>query len=298
MFFLSGLTGQSAVRLLNHKFSLKTMDIIEKVRKEGFRRRLSSQTINSYVMNIRHFLNHSHDRITKKDISDYMDYLSERNFSGSSMNVALSSLKFMMQVIRKNWNIRIKFSRKPRKIPVFLTKQEIKQMLYSIENKKHYLVVALLYSAGLRVSELTGLKVKDLSIAEGYGFVRSGKGNKDRVFIIAKSLRDELVTWVYDMKPEEYLFTARSEQLSRKTVYSIVKYYARLSGIKKNVHPHTLRHSFATHLIENSYQLEQVQNVLGHESPETTQIYIHAALPRFNIESPLDTIRERQAAYS
>ncbi|MCM2325598.1 MAG: tyrosine-type recombinase/integrase [Candidatus Woesearchaeota archaeon] len=277
------------------------MDIIEKIKKEGSRMKLSRFTIetyNSHIMDFFRFAKKDVSKVTKGDIRDYLNHLSDRKLSGNSMNVALASIKFMLRIQRKNWKIDTRYSRRPKAIPVFLTKTEIKKLLMAIQNKKHYLIVALLYSAGLRVSELINLKVKDLCISEGYGFVRHGKGNKDRIFIIARALRDEIDTWTHGADPESYVFSARNEMLSRKTVYVLVKYYSRLAGIRKNVHPHTLRHSFATHLVENNYQLETVQNVLGHESPQTTQVYIHAALPRFKIESPLDTIRETQAAYS
>ena len=267
------------------------MDILKKVEKAAKRQNFSQMTIDTYLSAIKRFLKYSNKELRemkKKDVIEYLDYLCEKKKSPNTLNVYFSSIKFLFKVYRKNWRFEQKFSRRPRKIPVVLSKQEIKKMLNVIEDEKHYIIVALMYSAGLRLSELTNLRTDDLFIKEGYGIVRQGKGRKDRLFIIANALKPRLTKYIENK--EGYMFKGRSGKITRKTVYLIVKKYSKIANIKKNVHPHTLRHSFATHLIENNYQIEIVQRLLGHSKIDTTQIYIHSSLPKIRVISPFDTI--------
>jgi site-specific recombinase XerD len=154
-------------------------------------------------------------------------------------------------------------------------------------------MIQFLYSSGLRVSELINLKIKELEIDKKYGFVRSGKGNKDRLFIIANKILFDIIRLIKDenLEEENYLFTSnRKEKYSDSTPRKIIQDSAKKSGINKKIGCHTLRHSFATHLIENDYSLFDVQSLLGHKSPETTQIYVHIASKNLiNITSPLDS---------
>jgi len=154
-------------------------------------------------------------------------------------------------------------------------------------------MITLMYSAGLRVSELLNLKVKDLQLDQNYGWVRSGKRNKDRIFVIAKSVRDYLTEWTHDLLSEDYIFSNNRKRMSTQTVRMVIKKALKQSNIKKNVHPHTLRHSFATHLLENGYAVTDVQPLLGHSKIETTLIYTHMAKPKLlNIISPLDNLNK------
>ena len=151
-----------------------------------------------------------------------------------------------------------------------------------------------MYSAGLRVSELLNLKVKDFQFEQNYGWVRQGKGKKDRVFIVAEQLTDKLLMWITkrNLENDNYLFTnSLGRKMSAQTLRKVIKYTLTLSGIHKNVHPHTLRHSFATHLIENGYSVTDVQPLLGHSRIETTLVYTHLASPKLlNTKSPFDQL--------
>jgi integrase/recombinase XerD len=270
------------------------MDVIEAVKKEGFRRRYSINTIVSYCDHITGFLDFCKKEpryFTKKDIKDYLDSLSSRNMSSSTLNLSLSALKFMMKTaLNKDWRLEIKYSRKPKTIPVVMTKNEVIRLLSSIKNEKHRLILSLMYGSGLRLSELLKLKVRDIELFCNYGWIRHGKGNKDRRFIIAQKLRPFLNRIVEELNPDDYLFIGRYAHLSRKTVYELVRNAAINAGITKNIHPHTLRHSFATHMIENGYDVYIVQRLLGHESIETTQGYIHIAMPKLTLISPFDDL--------
>jgi integrase/recombinase XerD len=269
------------------------MDIIYLVQKEALRRGMSHRTVKAYSDEVKKFFDYCKKeprRITKKDIREYLDYLVGKGKSGSSLNIALSALKFMIsEILFKTWRLGIKYSRRPKSLPVVLSKQEVVSLFQAIENKKHKLIVSLMYSAGLRLSEVVHLKAYD--IEEGYGWVRKGKGNKDRLFVIADKLKDELKELIANLDGNEFLFKGnKGTHISQNTIYLIVKRAGKKSGIKKNVHPHTLRHSFATHLIENGYDISLVQRLMGHNSLETTKGYIHLAFPKINVKSPLDSL--------
>ena len=275
------------------------MDVIELMKKELLRRKYSIRTIKTYVYCLIKFMNKCHKepkKINRKDIIDYLNRFIEKDFSGSSINVHLQALKFLMEEVlhRPKTFYYIKYSKMPKKLPEVLTKDETIRLMEVITNKKHQLMIKLMYSAGLRVSELVHLKVRDFEFDKNYGWVRNGKGNKDRLLIIAKSLKNELPEYVKEnnLCVEDYLFSGQKQaHMSTKSVYMIVKIAAKKAEIRKEVHPHTLRHSFATHLIENGYDVNSVQSLLGHSSSETTMVYLHIASPRMiDIESPLDNL--------
>ena len=273
------------------------MDILEKVMKEGRRRGLRERTIENYCYCIEKFLNYIDKdvkSVSKKDIIDYLNYLQERKkLSGSSLNVHLNALKFCFkELLGRRMNLDIRYSRVPRRLPVVLSKEEVKRLLDSIKNLKHRFMIAFMYSTGLRVSELVNFKVKDLELDKKIGYVRDGKGGKDRQIIISDKLLDGLKRIVmYSKDRKDYLFlTNRDKQYSPRSVYMIVKKASKRAKINKKVHPHTLRHSFATHLIHNNYSVGDVQQVMGHNSAETTMIYVHCASKMLDIESPLDSL--------
>ncbi len=273
------------------------VDVNEAVRKEGFRRRFSQRTIETYQECIQKFLKFSGksvDRISKKDVLDFLGYLSEQRYAGSSMHVYQMSIRFLLEdILHKNIHLNIRYSKRPERLPTVLTKDEVKNLFDAIGNEKHKLMIQMMYSAGLRVSELINLKVKDLEIDKNYGFVRQGKGNKDRLFIIAESLKYRIVELIEKEKlnGDSFLFTTnRGERYSVRSLQIIVKDASKLAGLDyREIHCHTLRHSFATHLIEQGQTVSEVQSLLGHKSPETTMIYLHTATSKMlNIKSPLD----------
>jgi site-specific recombinase XerD len=269
------------------------MDIIESMKKELLRRKYSIKTVKIYIYYVKRFLNHikkEPKRINISDVKEYLNFLSKDN-SGSTLNVNLMAIKFMMEEIlhKRKYYYDIKFSKTPRKLPVVLTQEEVKNLIRTIDNPKQKLMIKLMYSSGLRVSELVRLKVKDLEIENGFGWVRGGKGNKDRLFIIARSIKEELRNFIQNKK--DWVFQGQLGHYSTKSIYIIIKRAAKSAKINKNISPHTLRHSFSTHLIENGYDVTSVQALLGHKSPETTMIYVHIAKPNMlNIKSPLDTL--------
>ncbi|MBI2151892.1 tyrosine-type recombinase/integrase, partial [Candidatus Woesearchaeota archaeon] len=199
------------------------------------------------------------------------------------------------QVLRKRLTLNIQFSKTRRTLPNFLTKEETVHFLNTITNPKHRLMIKLLYGAGMRVSELVNLKVKDFNFNCNFGWVRQGKGRKDRLFIIPLHLKEELIKWIEEQKltGESWQFPGiGNNHYSVSSIQAIVKQAKKDAGLIKNVHPHTLRHSFATHLIQNGYAVTELQPLLGHSRLETTMIYVHMACPNMlNVKSPLDELQ-------
>lgn len=271
------------------------MDVIYLVQKEARRRGLSNKTIATYCQCIRLFLKQTKKEIKtikKQDIRDYLDFLLDKGAAGSTLNVTVCSLKFLFfEILAKNIMFNVKYSKKPKTLPTFLTKEETKDLINSIDNKKHKLMIKLLYSSGIRISELLNLTLENLDLERNYGWVRKGKGNKDRIFILAQSLKEELKNYIQENKVETHLFSHHGRIYSSRTIQEIIKKAAKKAKIKKNVHPHTLRHSFATHLVENGYDIISVQSLLGHSSSDTTMVYLHLANPNLiKVKSPLDNL--------
>jgi len=272
------------------------MDIDESIRKECERRRFSVRTTETYQKCVYNFFKSclkEPRRVTKKDIKEFLENLSEK-CSGGTVHVYLNAIKFFFEdCLHRNMQINIKYCRRPQRLPFVLSREEVFKLIDSIKNSKYKLRVSLMYGAGLRVSELINLKIKDLNTEKNFGFVRAGKGNKDRIFIIPESLKDKIEKLIAEenLQREDYLFlTNKREKYSVRSLQVIVKRAAKLAGLDcKEIHCHTLRHSFATHLIEQGQTVSEVQALLGHKSPETTFIYIHTATPNMiKVKSPLD----------
>lgn len=280
------------------------MDIVELMKKELLRRHYSPKTLVSYVFCLNKFLIWCKDkeprRITKQDIKGYLDCLCEKNLAASTLNLHQQALKFALEnVLNKRFFINLPYSKLPKRLPEVLSQEEVVRLFRTIKNPKHSLMVRLMYSAGLRISELVNLRVKDFDFDKGYGWVRKGKGNKDRLFVLSSKIRDELLDFIgiNGLAVDDWLFAGRMHwHLTTRTVYAVVKQASVAAGLGKRVHPHTLRHSFATHLIENGYDVTKVQALLGHNSPETTMAYVHMASPDLlSVISPYDyLLKERK----
>ena len=273
------------------------MDLQELMKKELLRRNYSLKTIKTYLYCINKFLRlykGKERKISKKDVNEYLNHLADKNKTGSTINVNLNALKFLLEeILNKKFISKIKYSKIPKTFPVFLSKEEVLSLFSNIKNEKHKLMIKLLYGSGLRVNELVNLKVKDLNFENNYGWVRQGKGRKDRLFIIPTLLKQDLINYIKEnnLNDESWLFASYNGHISTRTIQEIIKKTCKKTKLNKKVHPHTLRHSFATHLVEDGYDLTLVQSLLGHKSPETTMIYIHMASPKLlSVKSPLDNL--------
>ncbi len=274
------------------------LDVNNAIRKECSRRRLSPRTIKTYQQCVERFLrktNKSIDKLSKKDVRLFLEDLDNKGRAGKTLNVYHMAIRlFMQDILKKKIWLNIKYSKVPKRLPISLTKEEIRKLINTIKNEKHKLMIKVLYSSGMRVSELINLRIEDLELEKNYGFVRQGKGNKDRLFIIAKTIKQKIFDLIEkeDLGNEGFLFISlRKKKYDPGSIRLILKKASEEAKILKNVSPHVLRHSFATHLIEDGYSVSEVQSLLGHKSPETTFIYLHVASPNLiKVQSPLDKL--------
>ncbi len=275
------------------------MDVMFLVEKYGKIRNLSPRTIDTYKVTLSKFFRRHWRKdpreITKQDVENYLYELVQRNKSPKTINVYLSALKFFFDIgLKKKLLVNVPSLKTEKELPVFLTKEEAQRLFDVIMNDKHKLMILLLYSAGLRVSELVHLRVRDLEFAQQYGWVRQGKGRRDRLFIVAEKINKELQEWVKTqrLQSDDWLFpSSRGGHLTVRTVQSLLRTATKKAKINKKVTPHTLRHTFATHLIENGYAVTDVQPLLGHNRLDTTMTYVHMATNRMiRVKSPLDEL--------
>lgn len=256
----------------------------------------SEYTIKNYVLanaNLLDFVKKNPDEIAVDDIKSFMAAkLSEKSASYSIL--FLAAVKYAYSNLLKNdLTIEIKRPKKEKKIPSVLSKDEVRRIIDSFHNGKSKLMVSMIYACGFRVSELVDLKVDNFDFNEKIGHVRMAKGKKDRIFNIPSFLFDELKKEAEEQKKngKEFLFTGPKGRLSPRNIQKIVKKAALKAGIEKNIHPHTLRHSFATHLLEDGTDIRYIQVLLGHSSLSTTELYTHISAEQLKkIPSPLDNL--------
>ena len=274
---------------MNKQEFLKQLEVELKISKN------SEYTIRNYVRNNTNLLEFTEKNPENIDENDIKLYMSEKlsNSAPSSIILFLSSIKYAFStILGKDPTIKIKRPRKGRKIPTVLTKTEVKKLIDSTTRKKSKLILSMLYACGFRVSEIVNLKINDLDFNEKTGHIRQAKGRKDRIFNIPEFLLKDLKkeSEKQDRLNREYLFTnAKGDKMSTRNIQKIVQKTTQKSGIKKKTHPHTLRHSFATHLLESGVDIRKIQELLGHADLSTTQIYTHISTEELKkIKSPLD----------
>jgi len=256
----------------------------------------SVYTLRNYINANRIFLEFvkkSPEEITEDEVKLFVaEKLSEK--ASTSIILFLAALRFAyVTILKKDPTISIKRPKREKRLPSVLTKEEILSLIQSMTTKKSKLMISLLYASGMRVSEIVSLKVLDLDFNEKIGQIRQGKGKKDRVFNLPIFLLEDLKKQVEIQKKfnQEFLFSGPKGKLSSRNLQKIVNFAARKAGIQKEVHPHTLRHSFATHLLENGVDIRKIQELLGHSDLSTTQIYTHISTEELKkIKSPLDEL--------
>ncbi len=256
----------------------------------------SEYTVKNYIKNVDDFLTFI-DKYPK-DITaeDVKFFLSEKysTKATSSVILFLSSIRYAyLSVFGFDPTQTIRRPKKEKKIPVVLSKNEVKTLLNSISNQKSKLIISLIYACGLRVSELTNLKITDFDFEQNIGKIKNAKGKKDRMFNIPLFLKEDLKYQIEKQRKNKksYLFTGPNGKLTTRNIQKIVKNAAYKSRIGKDIHCHTLRHSFATHLLENNVDIRKIQELLGHSDLSTTQIYTHISNKELRkIPSPIDTL--------
>lgn len=259
-------------------------------------KKYATNTVKNYVNCFEVFINYYKNQellaLNEQDIRAYLQKLIQEERSNSYINQAINAIKFYYEVVldMPNRFYAIERPRKERKLPKVLSKEDVLSMINSSHNLKHKCIISVLYSAGLRRNELLNLKLEDIDSKRMLIHVKVAKGNSDRYTLLSNTLLKDLRYYYREYKPIIYLFEGHyNKQYSAASVIKIVKRAALESGIRKNVTPHMLRHSFATHLLENGTDLRYIQSLLGHKSSKTTEIYTHVALNAFSsIKNPLD----------
>lgn len=230
--------------------------------------------------------------INKINIRNYISILSKENKSKSFLNQMINSIKFYYEIVESMPNRFYEIERPIKKniLPKIISLEEVKAIINNTNNIKHKCIVSLMYSAGLRRSELLNLKITDIDSKRMVINVKDTKGNKERLTILSKTILTDLRVYFIKWKPKKYLFEGTNyTKYSASSVLKIVKSAALKANIRKTVTPHMLRHSFATHLLENGTDLRYIQVLLGHSSSKTTEIYTHVAINNLKtIKSPLD----------
>jgi site-specific recombinase XerD len=256
----------------------------------------SQKTINSYLYHNSRFLafvKKSPREITGQDIKGYLEHLVNRGYTNASLNLVYSALKFYYaQIYKRKFFLNIPRAKKESKLPVVLAKEEIKKILRPINNVKHKLLLGLMYASGLRVSEAVRLRVRDLDFENGVIIIRSGKGRKDRQTVLPKLIVPVLKKYVAHKAGDNFVLeSSRGGKLAERSIQKVFCLALQKSGIKKEATCHSLRHSFATHLLEQGTDIRYIQELLGHKRLETTQIYTKVSSQNLkNIKSPLDNL--------
>lgn len=280
---------------INKKTTIQERSPLYNLEQELRIRGFSPKTVKSYLLYNKLFLQFSQKSpksVTNEDIRGYLISIKDRNCSSSTLNVALNALKFYYrQVLKRRFFFDIKSAKKTNYLPTILSKEEIERMLEKTTNPKHNFLISLMYSAGLRVSETIKIRMRDFDLDRKMIMARQGKGQKDRCTLLSEKLVPILKKQLLLKKPGDYLFTGAggNGHLTAMSAEKIVKKAAELAGISKKVSCHSLRHSFATHLLEAGTSIRYIQELLGHKRLETTQIYTKVANNNLQkIKSPLD----------
>jgi integrase/recombinase XerD len=270
--------------------------------KEGFLKKLevelkisknSKYTIKNYIkanQDLINFTKKQPDQITTEDVKLFIaENLTDK--AATSIILFLAAIKYAhSSILNNDITATIKRPKKETKLPTTLSKEETKKLINEIKTEKSKLMISLIYACGLRVSELINLKTSDFNFPEKIGHIKQAKGNKDRIFNIPEFLIEDLQNQA--KKQKEYLFTGRNGKLSTRNIQKIVSSAAKRAGLK-DVHCHTLRHSFATHLLENGTDIRKIQELLGHSNLSTTQIYTHVSTEELKkIKSPIETLND------
>ena len=266
-------------------------------------RRYSSHTIKAYKSHLKLFFEHFHSRmpesLTEEDVRSYLNYLiTKKKISTSFQNQTVNAVKFYFETVlgRPRHVYHLERPKREERLPTVLSADEVKKIFSKIDNMKHKCIIYLVYSAGLRLSEVTNLKIGDVDSKRMLLHIRGAKGKKDRYTILSPAVLDMLREYYKQYGPGEWLFEGiKGDRYSVRSVQNIFAKAYESSGIRKHATVHTLRHSFATHLLENGVDLRYIQELLGHESSRTTEIYTHVSNRKLSqIESPIEKLLKVQ----
>jgi integrase/recombinase XerD len=261
-------------------------------------RNLAEKTCHDYIRHVKSFaafLGRSPDTASADDLRRYQLHQRQNGVQPASMNSAVSALRFFFGITldRSEMERHLTFVREPRKIPVILSPEEMARLLEAAPGPKYKAAMSAAYSAGLRVSEVVALKVADVDSKRMLLHIEQGKGRKDRLAMLSPRLLDFLRDWYCIARPAVWLFPGRDamQPMTTRQFTRAVHIAASIAEINKRVTPHTLRHSFATHLLEQNTDIRLIQVLLGHAKLETTALYAQVATNVIRaVTSPLDRL--------
>lgn len=267
-------------------------DFLEQTERALRLRNYSPRTRKAYLFYIREYAVFSKKNSLKdrqKAIEEFLLDKHRRGQSPQTINLALNALKFFYaEVMKSPQKLEFKFAKRSKKLPVVLSRSEIERVIAATENSKYRMMIALGYACGLRVSEVVVLRVSDLDIDELVVRIRNAKGKKDRISVLPEKLQNDLRNLIAGKRGEEYVFASnRGGELTTTALQKMFRQSLRISGVQKPATFHSLRHSFATHLLENGTDVRYVQELLGHANIRTTQLYTQVTNPNLKkIKSP------------
>jgi integrase/recombinase XerD len=252
----------------------------------------SSKTIKSYTYHVKQYYKFLAKTGLNPGNESVKSYLLSLNLSTNSVRLTHCAINFFFRTILKMPFTRddVPIKKREKLLPKLLSRHQIKKVLSSTDNLKHKLVIKMLYCTGLRLQELVDLKRKDIDFEKNLVFVRMGKGKRQRYTIVSESLKMDLLKYYSNETfSTDYLFEGRKGKYSKKSVQMVLKNIEKKVGFV--VHPHMLRHSFATHLLEQGVDLRLIQKMLGHSDLSSTEIYTHVSCAMLmNVKNPLDAL--------
>lgn len=288
--------------------SIGTVRIVSKEKNIGFyddlkkrslqhlkRKRYSRHTIKNYLRHIELFLSYiGNGKIDGDAIIGYLDYLvSEKRVSPAYQQMATNAIRYLVvHILQEKMPKSSLRPKRERPLPLVLSIQEVEKILAATSNIKHRLVILLIYSAGLRISEAVNLQLKDIDYERRIITIRKGKGKKDRQVPLSTKLEKYLSKYFREYKPGRYLFEGqKGGKYSVRSIQTVFRNACKKAGIKKPATVHSLRHSYATHLLEAGTDLRIIQELLGHQSSKTTEIYTHVSSSTIaGVRSPADDL--------
>ena len=266
---------------------------LQQVENELLLRAYSGKTITSYLQCLRSYFTFCKNNFESCDVERIREFLLDkqaRGYAPQTVNLYLNAIKFFYRdIMNSRTNINIKFAKRSKKLPVVLSRDEIQRILGAITNAKHRLLLALAYGAGLRLGEAVRLLVRDVNIDELTIHLKEAKGKKDRITVFPAKISGQMKQLMAGKSNDDYVFLSeRGGRLSERTAQLVFENAVKRGGIAKPATFHSLRHSFATHLLENGTDVRYVQELLGHANIRTTQLYTKVTNPSLkNIKSPL-----------
>jgi site-specific recombinase XerD len=235
------------------------------------------------------------NKITSEDCKAHLLYLLEkRRLSATTVNLHREAIRFFFKEVLKSGDplLAVQRLKEPQKLPRILSSQEIFKLITGTVNAKHRLLLSLAYAGGLRLAELVALKCTDIDFDRDVIHIRKGKGSKDRIVMLSPALKTDISGYIQFVRPSQYLFESmRGGPLHPRTVQCVFEQACSRSKLEGKIGIHSLRHSFATHLLEDGTDLRYIQALLGHQSSKTTEIYAHVVANHISkITSPFDRL--------